>query len=122
MRLPREDSPPSSTTVKNTNSSLAPLHRRVTHTAHICVSHLERRLLIEPLLERELHELRSGVRSFSAIAARVAASTSSVVVGGTRAAGAGSFADGAAGADTDATSAPKPPAVAGAGGAAGGGC
>ena len=39
MRLPREDSPPSSTTAKNTNPSLAPSR----HHTHFCiyVSHLE---------------------------------------------------------------------------------
>ena len=35
-------------------------HRRVTQTAvYIYLSHLQRRLLLEPLLERELHELRT---------------------------------------------------------------
>ena len=124
MRFPRKDSPPSSTTAKNTNPSLAP-PRHTNCCIYICFAPLERRLLLEPLLDRELHELRvRRVRSLGAIAARAAASASSVVVGGTRAAGAGSFAfaDGAAGAGADAVSAPKPPAVAGAGGADGGGC
>ena len=81
MRLPREDSPPSSTTAKNTNPSLAPSR----HT-HCCI-HMCRTLSGGCCFSRSssgsFTNSGSGVRSFSAIAARAAASASSVVGGGT---------------------------------------